>query len=409
MYRLAVIASHPIQYQAPWFQALAKDVDLDVFYCQRQTAELQRDAGFAEAFEWDVPLLEGYRFHWLTNVSKHPGVERFAGCDTPDIASVLCDGRFDACIVNGWYLKSYLQAIRACWRWEIPVLMRGDSHLRTPRRRMVQWAKYLPYRGLLSRIDAHLCVGRANQQYLCHYGVSRSRLFFAPHFVDNQRFAAGAARAVADGSAAALRAHAGASPETTVFAFVGKLVEHKRPGDFVNALAHLHRRGANVRGLVVGSGSLAEPLKRHAVEMGAPVTFAGFKNQRALPACYAASDCVVLPSTSETWGLVVNEAMACGRPAIVSHTVGCRDDLIDDSYTGISFRMGDIDALTTAMDGMMRSLRTHHEARAAAIAERIACYDCRAAVAGTLQAVEFVTETRADTTHALTLPTPVDR
>src|SRR4051794_3215076 len=131
--RLAVVVSHPIQYQAPWFRALAEVTDLHVFFCHQQDAAGQAAAGYGVAFEWDVPLLDGYRHSWLTNVAKQPDVSRFAGCDTPGVYDELRRGSFDACVISGWYLKSYLQSLWACRRLGIRVLSRGDSHLATGR------------------------------------------------------------------------------------------------------------------------------------------------------------------------------------------------------------------------------------------------------------------------------------
>ena len=179
-YRVAVVASHPIQYHAPWFRGLAELVDLEVFFCHRQDGAGQAAAGFGVEFEWDVPLLDGYSHTWLTNRSRNPNVSSFSGCDTPDIADRLERGGFDACIVSGWYLKSYVQAIRACRRCGIPVLVRGDSWLGTSRSAVRTAVKYLPYRWLLTHIDAFLYVGQANREYLRHYGVPESRLFFSP-------------------------------------------------------------------------------------------------------------------------------------------------------------------------------------------------------------------------------------
>src|SRR5436190_2131419 len=180
-----MVASHPVQYQTPWFRALAAAVDLTVFFCHQQSRADQAKAGFDTPFDWDVPLLDGYRSVWLRNVAADAGVDRWSGCDTPEIAYELAGRRFDACIINGWYLKSYVQALRASRRHRIPVLVRGDSQLVTPRPMLTRVAKALPYRWLLQRIDGHLYVGQRNAEYLRHYGVSPERLFFAPHFVDN--------------------------------------------------------------------------------------------------------------------------------------------------------------------------------------------------------------------------------
>jgi glycosyltransferase involved in cell wall biosynthesis len=82
------------------------------------------------------------------------------------------------------------------------------------------------------------------------------------------------------------------------------------------------------------------------LQLGVQTIFAGFLNQSQLGAAYAAADLLVLPSDSrETWGLVVNEAMACGRPAIVSDRVGCAGDLVTDGATGAVFPFGNVDAL----------------------------------------------------------------
>lgn len=387
--RLAIVASHPIQYQAPWFRALAQETDLTVFFCHRQDAAGQAAAGFDVAFEWDVPLLEGYEFRWLENRAARPDVSVFSGCDTPGIDSLLRDGRFDACIVSGWYLKSYLQAIRAARRHHVPVFLRGDSQLATHRSPLVGAAKYLPYRWLLRHVSGHLYVGASNREYLLHYGVDEERLFFVPHFVDNAFFAARSLQAGTTGGCTRIRRDAGAVDESTLFVFVGKLIDKKRPFDFVHALNAAKRAGNNVHGVVVGSGPLASALEHEVRACDAPVFFAGFRNQTEVPAFLAAADALVLPSDGrETWGLVVNEAMACGRPAIVSRSAGCARDLIDEGETGYTFEAGDVDALASCIQKLHERIKRQPQAFRSAVAAKVAQYDVRAAVTGTLRALE---------------------
>ena len=388
MHRVAVVASHPIQYQAPWFRQLAQVTDLTVFFCHRQSADDQARAGFGEAFEWDVPLLDGYRYEYLDNVSQAPGVGEFAGCDTPGIRHRLAAGRFDACIVNGWYLKSYLQAMRSARGLGMAVLVRGDSQLREPRGALKSALKYFPYRWMLAQIDAHLFVGQANREYLQHYGVRNENLFFAPHFVDNIRFANGADAAREDGEAARLRESWGAHPRAVIFGFAGKLVPEKRPDDFLAAIGRLARQDAGVRGVIIGAGTEAPRLRERAESEGLPVAFTGFVNQSALPAHYAAMDCLVVPSASESWGLVVNEAMAAGRPVILSDRVGCVPDLVIEGETGFSYPMGDVAALTDRMLTLRRTIRERAVELAGAVSARIGEYTCERAVAGTLEALE---------------------
>ena len=401
MHRVAVVASHPIQYQAPWFRSLAALVDLTVFYGHRQTPEGQARSGFDHAFEWDVPLVDGYRHVWLENISPQPGVDSYAGCDTPQLSRLLIPESFDACIVLGWYLKSYLQAIRACGKNGVPVLVRGDSQLKGPRSAIKSIAKYLPYRLLLRRIDVHLNVGRANADYLRHYGVPQSRLFFAPHSVDSERFAAGADRARATGAAARARQQVTPSWDTSVFAFAGKFVSRKRPADFIEAIRQARARGAAVAGLLIGSGPEESALRSLARDL--PVHFAGFQNQSEIAAWYAAADCLVLPSDGpETWGLVVNEAMAAGLPAIVSDEVGCGPDLVTAGETGFVFPVGDVGALADRMCQIAARTPAGVARMRAAVAARLARYSCDAATAGTLAAIDIVTERHRLTATSLT-------
>jgi glycosyltransferase involved in cell wall biosynthesis len=121
------------------------------------------------------------------------------------------------------------------------------------------------------------------------------------------------------------------------------------------------------------------------------VTFAGFVNQTEIVRAYVAADCLVLPSdTGETWGLVVNEAMASGLPAIVSDEVGCGPDLVTEDVTGSIFPMGDVDALAdrlTRFAGDPAGLR----GMGARARERVSSqYSVERAVAGTLAAIDAI-------------------
>jgi glycosyltransferase involved in cell wall biosynthesis len=390
MYRLALVASHPIQYYVPWYRALSDVCDLEVFYCHQQDGVGQAAAGFGVAFDWDVPLLDGYSHTFLRNVASKPDVSRFFGCDTPELADRLRAGRFDACIVSGWYLKSYVQAIRACKRSRIPVLMRGDSQLGTARSRAWMMAKYWPYRWWLRSLDAHLFVGAANRDYLKYYGVEDGRLFFTPHFVDNAFFQTRALAARANGQAAAIRRRLGIPADAIVFAFAGKLIEKKRPADLIRALAAARATDRQLWGLIIGSGPLQHDLDQLTRSLDAPVAFAGFQNQTDMPRHLAAADALVLPSDGrETWGLVVNEAMACDLPAIVSSAVGCARDLVDDT-TGAQYAVGDPSALRSAIISIAHVLRTQTAAVHRNVRAKIAQYSCEATLKGTMTALDAV-------------------
>jgi glycosyltransferase involved in cell wall biosynthesis len=390
--RLGVLASHPIQYHAPWFRALAKVAHLQVFFA-RQPKPQEQGAGFGQAFKWDVDLLSGYESRFLQNNAHQPGVNHFFGCDTPEIAEIIGgrriedreQRRFDAFIVCGWNLKSYWQAIRACRRAGIPVLVRGDSQLRTRRSVLMRIAKELSYPIILRQFDTFLSVGQRNAEYLKHYGVATAKICFAPHCVDNEWFAARANNARVQ--KATMRASWNAGEDTMVLLYVGKFQSIKRPADILDAATRLRARGLQAIVVFVGAGELERELRDQTHRLRVNAQFEGFKNQTELPCYYAAADVLVLPSQSETWGLSVNEAMACGLPAIVSDAVGCAPDLIDEGETGFTFEVGDTRQLAEKLEMSYKLKKNGHDFRAA-LAAKMRIYSIERAVQGTVEAAE---------------------
>lgn len=391
--KLAIVASHPIQYHTPLYRELARRIDLDVFYAHRVSGADQERAGFARAFDWDVPLLDGYRATWLDNRAARPGVDRFRGCDTPDIGERLSERRFDAVLVHGWNLLCFWQAVRAAKKLGIPVLVRGDSQLSTPRSPLVRRVKDVLYPRLLGAFDAFLSVGQRNREYLLYYGVPSVRIFHSPHSVDNESF--GAATERARQHLRDVRRRFGIPDDRIVILFAGRFVPKKRVSDFLSALDVLNRRHVGVRGLLVGDGPLREALHLHVCAHGTPATFAGFANQSEMPGAYAVADVLVLPSDGrETWGLVVNEAMASGLPAIVSEQVGCAADLVVHGETGFIFACGNVDELAARME----QIATDDELRKAMSAQalrHIGAYSVAQTCDGVMSAMRYLTDRRS--------------
>ena len=126
---------------------------------------------------------------------------------------------------------------------------------------------------------------------------------------------------------------------------VGKLVPVKDPVVLVRAFARVaHRISCHL--VFCGDGPLKSEIEDLSNRL-APgrVTVTGFVNQTEIGAWYSSADLLVLPSRSETWGLVVNEAMNFGLPAVVSDQAGCAADLVVQGRTGAVFHAGDVDDL----------------------------------------------------------------
>lgn len=387
--RLAFLTTHPIQYQAPVFRALAREpgVEFTALFAMLPDARQQGD-GFGVGFEWDLPLCEGYDYEVLTNVAREPAVGRFRGCDTPGVGRVIRRLQLDALVVNGWVVKSCLQGLAACRRQRVPCIVRGEAN----RLRERAWWKSLVHGRLLHRYAAAVYIGAANKAFYERHGIPESRLFPALYCVENRRFQEHAARS-AD-RVTELRQRFGVPGDAVCFLFCAKFIDKKHPVELLASFSRLIAQGGRAHLLMVGDGELRPACEALVRERGLPVTFAGFLNQSEIADAYVAADCLVLPSDAgETWGLVVNEAMACGRPAIVSSLVGCAQDLIQPGRTGDVFRFGDWDALATLLARYAQDRNLLHTMGALA-REQIERYSPEAAAQGILQAARSVTSGR---------------
>ena len=389
--RLTVVLTHPVQYYAPWFRYITvgcPDLELTVLYATQPTAE-QQGIGFGAAFDWDVPLSEGYRSLVLrpsrTGESVHS--DRFWGLDVPEIGSAIWESRPNVALIPGWHSITLVRALWACRRQGIAALYRGDTNLGTAPTGWRRGPWKLRTWALLRLFDGHLSVGERASEYLRRFGVSDSRIWRAPHCVDNEFFARAAARHRTLEARAAARTAWGLEPEAFVVLFVGKLEPKKRPVDLIRAVA---RGTPGVRLLIVGAGELERGCRAEADRLGIKVAFAGFLNQSELGRAYAVADCLALPSDrGETWGLVVNEALSSGVPCAVSDRVGCVPDLITPGETGEVFPAGDVPALTAAFERVRARTCAGHD-WAPACRARTSAHSFAVATAGLVAACTAV-------------------
>lgn len=346
--KLAIVASHPVQYYAPWFAhlALRSGLDVRVFYLWNFGVVSHVDRGFQVPVTWDVPLLEGYPYEFVRNLSPSPGTASYFGLWNPALPVRLRAWQPDAVLLTTYNFASIGYLLLRWGARAAPLLFRGDSHRLVPRGGLAQSLKRGLISALFRRFAAALYVGSANREYFSLHGVPDERLFHSPHAVDNARFFA--ARDAAEVDAAEWRRALGIPEDHRVILFAGKFEEKKRPLDLLHAFrdAGLER----VSLLYVGSGR-QETVLRTAAAGTRNVFFAPFRNQTQMPTTYAACDVLVLPSfgPAETWGLAVNEAMCLARPVIASDHVGCARDLVIAGQTGLTFPAGDVAALRGAL------------------------------------------------------------
>lgn len=389
-HRVAVVLTHPVQYFSPWFRfihAQVPEIALRVFYATEPSPRAQ-GAGFGQPFVWDQPLLAGYTSSVLGDETDESlSADAFAGVDAPSLEAALLEDRPDIVIVPGWHAAVYRRAMRICRVHGIPALYRGDSTLRSgPRSPVARAAWRVRTRSRLREYTAFLSVGLRSREYLAAFGRPEPLIFNSPHAVDNASFAS--SHSTRD--RAALRQRFGLARDAFTALFVGKLEAKKRPSDAIDAVARL----PHAQLLIVGAGPLEAECRDRAARLGARVVFAGFQNQSALRDAYAAADCLVLPSDGrETWGLVVNEAMAAGVPAVVSDRVGCQPDLVVEGETGAVFPMGDVAALRAALNRIRQSYANGHDFGDRS-RRRAAQHDFAAATDGLLHACRRLTHQR---------------
>lgn len=348
MRKLAIVSTHPVQYNAPVFKLLQQRgrIGVRVFYTWGDTVLRDKyDPGFGKVIQWDIPLLDGYEYEFLENRSTDKGTHHFKGIDNPGIIDAITAYDPDAILVYGWPFKSHLRVLRH-FHGRKTLLFRGDSTMLDDRSFIKSLLRRVFLYWVYRHIDKAFYVGTNNRKYFQRTGLRDDQLVYAPHTVDNDRF-----RCTEDCKAqgAAFRRELGIPADALVFLFAGKLESKKDPMLLLEAFAGagLHQSAHLV---FVGDGVLGESLMARAKEIKT-VHFIGFQNQSKMVAVYGMGDVFVLPSRGpeETWGLAINESMAAGRAVIASDKCGGAIDLILPGENGFIFKAGDMQSLQDAL------------------------------------------------------------
>lgn len=377
--RIAIVASHVIQYHDPFFRLLAQsqELDVEVLFCSRAGAETYRDTEMDTTLQWDLEMLAGYEHRFLRNFGFGEGYTRLIN---PGIVPALLFGRYDAVIFFlGWGTLSSLAGIAACRMRNIPFFLYGDSS-HPPRANFLRDA-FL--RGVFRLASGFLVSGELNAAYYRHYGADSKRFFLLPWAIDNERFARDSVFAA--GEREAMRERFGFRSDELVIVFSAKLLPRKDPMTLLRA-ADAMRNRERAALLFLGHGELRAELEAFARERKLRVHFAGFVNQRDLPKHYAAGDVFVLPSTYEPRGSVVNEAMACGLPVIVTDRNGSIGDIVREGENAFIYPAGDGRALASQLDKLVED-RALRERMAAKSRELIATWDYARGVRGVEEAI----------------------
>jgi len=346
--RLKILASHPVQYHVPFFRELVNDgMDIEVgYYHEGTAARVRRDPDFGIDIQWDIDLLSGYSYRiFLKGIANYHWPEQFQ-IAVKLLPWAMQDRKVPLLLV-GWFAE----LVWLIWLLRIlgqgPIIVMSEttplSFSMTPK---PGWRVFL-LRQLLQNSTANLFIGSRNHEFLRDMDVMEAKLFHMPYSVDNSRFAAEVIRLLPN--RIQLCQQFGLDPDKPVFLFCGKLISKKRPLQLLEAYLQAGL-AQQAQLLYIGEGELRPDLEKRIQHQNLEhVHLLGFLNQSQMPMAYVLGELLCLISdTSETWGLVVNEAMASGRPVIVSETVGCAADLVTEE-TGWRVPQDDLPALVRQM------------------------------------------------------------
>ena len=396
--KVAVCATHPIQYQAPLWRRLAQRPDwrVKVIFGTDMSVRGYRDEGFGVALKWDTPMLEGYDYEF---VSTDPRIQRvhFRQPGFRGVRARLRAFAPDVVLLTAYRGLFHLGALMEANRLGARVVMRHEaSDVAEARSSIKGWVRDAALRRLYARIDRFAAIGVEARRHLLRVGVPASRIGSSPYCVDSDFVQAQIElwRPRRD----SLRAQLGLRSDDLALVFAGKLTPKKDPLLIITALATLPPESlARIHLVVAGDGELRLALEQAGrALLGNRLHLLGFLNQSEIGRAYASGDCLILPSrkgVGETWGLVVNEAMQFGLPAIVSDGVGCCPDLVREGRTGWIFPSGDARGLAQMIRRVFVLGPGNREAFSAAVRKQVAGYSLWSAVRGLGEAISLVSQT----------------
>ena len=381
---LVILATHPVPYQVHIWKALACDgrIPFEVWYLTHHGVNPSFDSGFGKTFAWDINLLSGYESR-LMDGGPDALIYGFMKLRlNPGFIELLKEKKVKALWILGWQVMAFWEAVWKAHAAGIPVWLRGESNDLAPVSHWKKPFKKLFLGQLFKRVENFTYIGKANKRLYESCGVPPEKLYPAPYCADNSRFAEQAKMYLPERNA--IRKAWKIPDNAFCVLFVGKFIHKKRPLDIILAARSQRLKELQVplHLLFVGTGELGDQLRESCnvvfdAEKSVPVkkdvdysnfpsaSFVGFLNQTEISKAHVAADCMVLPSDyGETWGLVVNEALASGLPCAVSKLVGCGEDIVETMNPLLRFDMGNIDGIANALLEIYQRNYTRAEAQA---------------------------------------------
>lgn len=385
MIRVGMISPEPTPYRAPLFDRISRepDVDLTVIYAAATVA----------GREWTVE--PRHRAIVLAGRSL-PLVRRLLHHDYPLSVGVwreLRRGRFNVLVVAGWSTFASQAAIAWARLHRVPYIITSESHLLDPRPAWVRAIKRLVLPRIVRPAAGYLVTGTLSARCIATYGGREERIGRMANTVDVDALTLQAEDLRRRREE--LRTSLGIAPGEVALMHCGHIDVLKGVDVLVDAAARARATGPPLRLLLVGRGAFQSEAARRCRAAGLPVSMPGFLSGADLLSAYVAADVFVLLSLTETWGVVVNEAMAAGLPVVLSDRVGAAADLLVSGENGELVPVGDVATTAAAIARIAEddALRAHYGARSREI---VASWGYEPSITAFVEAVRTAVSARAE-------------
>jgi glycosyltransferase involved in cell wall biosynthesis len=350
---LVITETHPVQYHAPVYKAVQATfgVPVTVIYGSDFSVAGYRDREFGASFAWDTDLVAGNEVRFLSRVNEG-GARSFEEVSGRGMMREIHAAKPSAVLMTGYSGSFHLAALAAARVSGAPMLFRAETSDRAVVRNSAKSAlRDWALRRLYGMCECVLPIGSNSYAHYRRLGVAEEKMYFAPYCVNTQSFRCD--ESDREELRSATRRDLGLGAGDIGVLFSGKLSVRKGVHVLVEAAKRLPDSIRDRLVLVfLGAGSERDALEAACARPPLiRACFLGFRNQTELSPVYHAADMLVLPSIhSETWGLVVNEAMHHGVPCVVSDSVGCAPDLIEEGRTGFVAAADSADSLARAIE-----------------------------------------------------------
>jgi len=338
--KVIILHNFMAPYRLPLFAEIAKNktLDVEVFFLS-ESAKNRRwriSSGIKLPFKFRVlPKLE-FNFQ---------GKDLFAWIFNPTFPFELIKSKYDVIISAGWLDFACQAAFFLSKILKKPYIIWSESTIYEP-----SWRRTVtrPLVKLIVRhSDACIPIGTRAKEYLIKLGASPEKTFVAISTVDIKHFEK--TSKLTEKEKAILKKKLGIKTKKLIL-FVGQLIERKGLKFLLPAFARLKKDNPDVGLLIVGYGPQKQELLNICQkEKVGDVYFSGHVEVDQMPKMYGLANLFVLPSTEETWGLVINEAMASGLPIITANKVGASVDLVKNGENGYVVKGGNVNELYKAM------------------------------------------------------------